>query len=145
MHFWEYSAAEGACILDFGRKAGTMGHILWKMSALEALGLLIRAFSAVLRACGLRDAEYSGICTPPPGVPVGKKQPPRRNMHFSVRFMQYSGCGCACRSAFLPTDATSYVALNVFGETVKVVERDHVIGKQVGNLIMHGAAANIVC
>ena len=112
-------------------------------------GSRTRAFSAVLctrsRTCGLRDAEYSGICTPPPGVPVGKKQPPRRNMHFSVRFMQYRGCGCACRSAFLPTDATSCVALNAFGETVKVVERDHVIGKQVGNLIMHGAAANIVC
>ncbi len=58
--------------------------------------------------------------------------------------MQYSGCGCACRSAFLPTDATSCVALNVFGETVKVVERDNVIGKQVGYLITHGAAANIV-
>ena len=109
----------------------------------------IKAFDAVLharsRTRGLRDAENSGICTPPPGVPVGKKQPSRRNMHFAVRFMQYSGCGCACRSAFLPTDATSCVALNVFGETVKVVERDHVIGKQVGNLIMHGAAANIVC
>ena len=36
--------------------------------------------------------------------------------------MQYRGCGCACRSAFLPTDATSCVALNVFGETVKVVK-----------------------
>ena len=120
-------------------------HPVKKRAALEALGLRIGAFSAVLRACGLRDAEYSRFCTPPPGVPVGKKQSPRRNMHFSVRFMQYSGCGCACRSAFLPTDATSCVALNVFGETVKVVERDHVIGKQVGNLIMHGAAANIVC
>ena len=107
------------------------------------------AFSAVLhprpRARGPRDAEYSGICTPPPGVPVGKKQPPRRNIHSTGQFMQYSACGCACRSAFLPTDATSCVALNVFGETIKVVERDHVIGKQAGNLIMHGAAANIVC
>ena len=112
-------------------------------------GYRTRAFSAVLctrsRTRGLRDAEYSGICTAPPGVPVGKKQSPRRNMLFSVRFMQYRGCGCACRSAFLPTDATSCVALNVFGETIKVVERDHVIGKQAGNLIMHGAAANIVC
>lgn len=111
-------------------------------------GSRTRAFSAVLhsrpRARGPRDAEYSGICTPPPGVPVGKKQSPRRNMHFSVRFMQYRGCGCACRSAFLPTDATSCVALNVFGETVKVVERDHVIGKQVGYLITHGATANTV-
>ena len=124
-------------------------HPVKKRAALEALGLRIGAFSAVLhprpRARGLRDAEYSGICTPPPGVPVGKKQPPRRNIHSTGRFMQYSACGCACRSAFLPTDATSCVALNAFGETVKVVERDHVIGKQVGNLIMHGAAANIVC
>lgn len=111
---------------------------------LRRWGLLIRAFSAVLRARGLRDAEYSGICTPPPGVPVGKKQPPSRNMHPAGRFMQYSGVGCACRSAFLPTDATSCVAINVFGETVKVVERDNVIGKQVGYLITHGAAANIV-
>ena len=120
-----------------------------KMSGPRGAGAQSQAFNALLCARshtrGLRDAEFSGICTPPPGVPAGKKQPPRRNMHFSVRFMQYSGCGCACRSAFLPTDATSCVALNVFGETVKVVERDHVIGKQVGNLIMHGAAANIVC
>ena len=112
-------------------------------------GSRTRAFNAVLctrsRTCGLRDAEYSGICTAPPGVPVGKKQPPRRNIHSTGQFMQYSACGCACRSAFLPTDATSCVALNVFGETIKVVERDHVIGKQAGNLIMHGAAANIVC
>lgn len=111
-------------------------------------GSRTRAFSAVLctrsRTRGLRDAEYSGICTPPPGVPVGKKQPPSRNMHFAVRFMQYSGCGCACRPAFLPTDATSCVALNIFGKTVKIVERDNVIGKQVGYLITHGAAANIV-
>lgn len=28
VHFWEFSAAVGACILDFGRKAGTMGRIL---------------------------------------------------------------------------------------------------------------------
>ena len=40
------------------------------------------------RARGLRDAEYSGICTPPPGVPVGKKQPPRQSMHLAERFMQ---------------------------------------------------------
>ena len=125
-----------------------MPRLLHHISARYRRGLIIKAFNAVLcthsRARELRDAEYSGICTPPPGVPVGKKQPPRRNMHFAVRFMQYSGCGCACRSAFLPTDATSCVALNVFGETVKVVERDNVIGKQVGYLITHGAAANIV-
>ena len=124
-------------------------HSAKKMSGPRGAGAQSQAFNALLCARshtrGLRDAEFSGICTPPPGVPAGKKQPPRRNMHFAVRFMQYSGCGCACRSAFLPTDATSCVALNVFGETVKVVERDHVIGKQVGNLIMHGAAANIVC
>ena len=130
-----------------GRRHGP--HPVKNERLLRRWGLRIRTLSAVLcarsRTRGLRDAEYSGICTSPPGVPAGKKQPPRRNMHFSVRFMQYSGCGCACRSAFLPTDATSCVALNVFGETVKVVERDHVIGKQVGNLIMHGAAANIVC
>ena len=123
-------------------------HSVKKRAALEALGLRIGAFSAVLhprpRARGPRDAEYSGICTAPPGVPVGKKQPPCRKMHFSVRFMQHSGCGCVCRSAFLPADATSCVALNVFGETVKVVERDHVIGKQVGYLITHGATANTV-
>ena len=124
-------------------------HSAKKMSGPRGAGAQSQAFNALLCARshtrGLRDAEFSGICTPPPGLPVGKKQPPRRNMHFAVRFMQYSGCGFACRSAFLPTDATSCVALNVFGETVKVVERDHVIGKQVGNLIMHGAAANIVC
>ena len=109
--------------------------------------LRIKAIGAVLRARsharGLRDAEYSEICTAPPGVPVGKKQPPRRNMQSVWHFMQKGG-GCACRPAFLPTGAASCVALNVFGETVKVVERDNVIGKQVGYLITHGAAANIV-
>ena len=68
-----------------------------KRAALEALGLRIGAFSAVLhsrpRARGLRDAEYSGICTPPPGVPVGKKQPPRQSMHLAGRFMQKCCCG----------------------------------------------------
>ena len=60
-------------------------------------GLRIKAFGAVLhshsRARGLRDAEYSGICTPPPGVPVGKKQPPRQSMHLAERFMQKRCCG----------------------------------------------------
>lgn len=60
-------------------------------------GSRTRAFSTVLctrsRARGLRDAEYSEICTAPPGLPVGKKQPPRRNMQSAGRFMQFSGCG----------------------------------------------------
>ena len=30
---------------------------------------------------------------PPPGVPVGKKQPPRQNMHLAGRFIQKGGCG----------------------------------------------------
>lgn len=72
-------------------------HPVKKRAALEALGLRIGAFSAVLhsrpRARGLRDAEYSGICTPPPGVPVGKKQPPRQSMHLAGRFIQKGGCG----------------------------------------------------
>lgn len=123
-------------------------HPVKKRAALEALGLRIGAFSAVLhprpRARGPRDAEYSGICTAPPGVPVGKKQPTRRNMQSAGRFMQKGGCGCACRSAFLPADAAPRVALNIFGKTLKVIERNHVIGKQVGYLITHSAAANIV-
>ena len=57
----------------------------------------IRVSSAVLcarsRTRGLRDAENSGICTPPPGEPVGKKRPPRRNMQSAGLFMQFSGCG----------------------------------------------------
>ena len=93
-----------------------------KDQLLRHRGLRIKAFGVVLhshsRARGLRDAEYSGICTPPPGVPVGKKQPPRRNMQSAGRSMQKGGCGCACRPAFLPTGAASYVALNVFGKTV---------------------------
>ena len=60
-------------------------------------GSRTRAFSAVLhprpRARGPRDAEYSGICTAPPGVPVGKKQPPRQSMHLAGRFMQKRCCG----------------------------------------------------
>lgn len=174
-----------------------------KWPALEALGLRIRASSAVLcvrsRARGLRDAENSRICTPPPGVPAGKKQPPRRNMQSAGRFIQKGGCGrvngslelesqnrllgtlksagqpakkgqvyfarfylvkrwtangwpcfwpCfawgVCRSASLLANAAPRIALNIFGKTVKVVERDNVIGKQVGYLITHGAAANIV-
>lgn len=71
-------------------------HPVKKRAALEALGLRIGAFSAVLhpRARGPRDAEYSGICTAPSGVPVGKKQPPRRNMHLKGQFIQKGGCGC---------------------------------------------------
>lgn len=72
-------------------------HPVKKRAALEVLGLRIGAFNAVLhsrsRTRGLRDAENSGICTPPPGVPVGKKQPPRRNMHFAGQFMQKYCCG----------------------------------------------------
>lgn len=72
-------------------------HPVKKRAALEALGLRIGAFSAVLhprpRARGPRDAEYSGICTAPPGVPVGKKQPPRQSMHLAGRFMQKCCCG----------------------------------------------------
>lgn len=72
-------------------------HPVKKRAALEALGLRIGAFSAVLctrpRARGPRDAEYSGICTAPPGVPVGKKQPPRQSMHLAERFMQKYCCG----------------------------------------------------
>jgi len=68
-----------------------------KDQLLRHRGLRIKAFGVVLhshsRARGLRDAEYSGICTPPPGVPAGKKQPPRRNMQSAGRFMQISGCG----------------------------------------------------
>ena len=60
-------------------------------------GLRIKAFGVVLhshsRARGPRDAEYSGICTAPPGVPVGKKQPPRQSMHLAGRFMQKCCCG----------------------------------------------------
>ena len=67
-----------------------------KDQLLRRRGLIIKAFNAVLcthsRARGLRDAEYSGICTPPPGVPVDKKQPPRRNMQSAGRFMQKGGC-----------------------------------------------------
>ena len=143
-------SSQGCLHTGFWEKGRHHGpHPVKNDQLLRHWGSRTRAFSAVLctrsRTRGPRDAEYSGICTPPPGVPVGKKQPPRRNIHSTGRFMQYSACGCACRSAFLPTDATSCVALNVFGETIKVVERDHVIGKQAGNLIMHGAAANIVC
>ena len=29
----------------------------------------------------------------PPGVPVGKKQPPRQSMHLAGRFMQKCCCG----------------------------------------------------
>ena len=72
-------------------------HPVKKRAALEALGLRIGAFSAVLhpraRAREPRDAEYSGICTAPPGVPVGKKQSPRRNMHLAGQFMQKYCCG----------------------------------------------------
>ena len=98
MHFWEYSAAEGACILDFGRETGAAGRILQKkMSGPRGAGAQSQAFNALLCARshtrGLRDAEFSGICTPPPGVPAGKKQPPRRNMQSAGRFMQFSGCG----------------------------------------------------
>lgn len=61
-------------------------------------GLKIKAIGAVLRARsharGLRDAEYSEICTAPPGVPVGKKQPPRQSMHLAGQFIQKGGCGC---------------------------------------------------
>ena len=129
-----------------GRRNGP--HPVEKRAALEALGFRIRTLSAVLcarsRTRGLRDAENSGIYTPPPGVPVGKKQPTRRNMQSAGQFMQKGGCGCACRSAFLPADAAPRVALNIFGKTLKVIERNHVIGKQVGYLITHSAAANIV-
>lgn len=74
-----------------GRRHGP--HPVENERLLRRWGLLIRAFSAVLRACGLRDAEYSGICTAPPGVPVGKKQPPRQSMHLAGRFMQKCCCG----------------------------------------------------
>lgn len=75
-----------------------------KRAVLGALEVKIGAFGAVLRARsrarGLRDAEYSGICTPPPGVPAGKRRPPRRSMQSAGRFMQKGGCehAIACNS-----------------------------------------------
>ena len=78
-----------------GRRYGP--HSVKNDQLLRRWGSRIRAFSAVLcsrfRVRGLRDAEFSRICTPPPGVPAGKKQPPRRNMQSAGRFMQISGCG----------------------------------------------------
>ena len=70
--FWEYSAAEGACILDFGRKAGTMGRIPVKTSGSRGVGTPESGLSSAVlhpppRARGPRDAEYSGICTAPLG------------------------------------------------------------------------------
>lgn len=89
-------------------------HPVKKRAALEALGLRIGAFSAVLctrpRARGPRDAEYSGICTAPPGVPVGKKQPPRQSMHLAERFMQKYCCGRVGSSLELESQA-GYSAL----------------------------------
>lgn len=38
VHFWEYSAAGGACIPDFGRKAGAMGRILQRMDGRRGVG-----------------------------------------------------------------------------------------------------------
>ena len=68
-----------------------------KMSGPRGAGAQSQAFNALLCARshtrGLRDAEFSGICTPPPGVPVGKKQPPRQSMHLAERFMQKRCCG----------------------------------------------------
>ena len=78
-----------------GRRHGP--HPVKNERLLRRWGLRIRTLSAVLCARshtrGLRDAEFSGICTPPPGVPAGKKQPPRRNMQSAGRFMQKCGCG----------------------------------------------------
>ncbi len=72
-------------------------HSAKKMSGPRGAGAQSQAFNALLcarsRTRGLRDAEYSGICTSPPGVPAGKKQPPRRNMQSAGRFMQKCGCG----------------------------------------------------
>ena len=79
-----------------GRHCGP--HPVKNDRSLRHWGSRTRAFSAVLctrsRTCGLRDAEYSRFCTPPPGVPAGKKQPLRRSMHSAGRFMQKGGCGC---------------------------------------------------
>lgn len=75
-----------------------------KRALLEALGLRIGAFGAVLcarsRVRGLRDADNSGICTALPGVPAGKRRPPRHNIHSAGRFMQKGGCehAIACNS-----------------------------------------------
>ena len=70
--------------------------------ALEALAVKNGAFGAVLstwsRARGLRDAEYSGICTLPPGVPVGKRRPLRQSIHPTGRFMQKCRHGRASSS-----------------------------------------------
>ena len=78
-----------------GRHCGP--HSVKNDRPLRHWGSRTRAFSAVLctrsRARGPRDAEYSGICTPPPGVPVGKKQPPRLSMHLAGQFMQKYCCG----------------------------------------------------
>jgi hypothetical protein len=61
-----------------GRHCGP--HPVKNDRSLRHWGSRTRAFSAVLcarsRTCGLRDAEYSEICTAPPGLPVGKSNRP---------------------------------------------------------------------
>lgn len=53
--------------------------------------------------------------------------------------------GDVCRSVLLLANPVLRIALNVLGKTVKVVEGDHAVDKQVGYLAVHCAAANVVC
>ena len=85
-----------------GEKRAPWAAFRRKRAVLEALEVKNGAFGAVMRARtrsrGLRDAEYSGICTVPTGVPAGKKRPPRQSIHPAGRFMQNSDCRCASSS-----------------------------------------------
>ena len=90
----QHSGARAYWIL--GERRAPRAAFCRKRAVLEALGPKIGVFGAVLRARtrsrGLRDAEYSGICTAPTGVPEGKRRPPRQSMHSAGRFIQKRRC-----------------------------------------------------
>lgn len=96
----QHSGAPAYWIL--GERRAPWAAFRRKRAVLEALEVKNGAFGAVLRARtrsrGLRDAEYSGICTVPTGVPADKRRPPCQSIHSAGLFMQNSDCRCTSSS-----------------------------------------------
>ena len=111
----------------FWAKGGRQGaHSVENERFSRHRGLRIGVFGAVLRADtrsrGLRDAEYSGICTVPTGVPAGKRRPPRQSIHSAGRFMQNSDCRCAS-SSLEPESRNSLLGALEGADHVNLIER----------------------
>lgn len=64
VHFWEFSASGGTCILDFGRKAGAMGRILQKMIGSRGAGGSESGFPALFCAPAPAPADSGMLKTP---------------------------------------------------------------------------------